>query len=417
MLKPVSNKVNFPALEAEVLRFWADHDTFKKSLELRRAAPEFVFYDGPPFATGLPHYGHLLAGTIKDIVPRYQTMRGRYVERRFGWDCHGLPVEFEMEQELKISGKRDIEKMGVSVFNEKCRSIVLRYTREWRQIVARMGRWVDFDHDYKTMDRSYMESIWWVFRSLWDRDLIYEGNKILPYCPRCATPLSNFEMTQGYEDVQDPAITVRFAVQDRPREYILAWTTTPWTLPSNLALAVGPAIRYVGVRDGGDVYWLAKDRLPVYYPKGAGYEVLEESDGAKLVGLRYEPLFPYFADRKQQGAFRICAADFVSTGDGTGVVHIAPGFGEDDHRLGQAEGLPTVCPVDEEGRFTSLVSDYAGREVKEADADIMRRLKQEGRLVHRSTIVHSYPHCWRCDTPLIYKAISTWFANQVEMAL
>jgi isoleucyl-tRNA synthetase len=411
MLEPVSNKVNFPELETDILKFWERHDTFKKSLELRRNSPEFVFYDGPPFATGLPHYGHLLAGTIKDIVPRYQTMRGHYVDRRFGWDCHGLPVEYEMEQELKISGKRDIEKMGVDVFNEKCRSIVLRYTRDWRQIVTRMGRWVDFDNDYKTMDKPYMESIWWVFKSLWDKDLIYEGNKILPYCPRCATPLSNFETNQGYEEVQDPAITVRFPVDERPRTYILAWTTTPWTLPSNLALAVGPKIRYVKIKDGEDTYYLAKDRLPVYYKKPDQVQILEELDGSQLVGLRYEPLFPYFAALKKSGSFRVCAADFVSIEDGTGIVHIAPGFGEDDYRLGQAEGLSAVCPVDEEGRFTNAVSDYTGREVKEADSDIMRRLKDEGKLVHRSTIQHSYPHCWRCDKPLIYKAISTWFVR------
>ena len=411
MFDPVSNKVSFPEMEQEILRFWKEHDTFKKSLEQRKNAPEFVFYDGPPFATGLPHYGHLLAGTIKDIVPRYQTMRGHYVERRFGWDCHGLPVEYEMEQELKISGKRDIEKMGVDVFNEKCRSIVLRYTREWEQVVTRMGRWVDFEHDYKTMDMSYMESIWWVFKSLWAKNLIYEGNKILPYCPRCATPLSNFETNQGYEEVQDPAITIRFAIEGQPRSYILAWTTTPWTLPSNMALAVGPAIRYVKVQDGDDQYIMAKDRLAVYYKKAEDVRVIEEVDGAALVGLRYEPLFPYFADAKKEGAFRVVAADFVSTEDGTGIVHIAPGFGEDDYRLGQSEKLPTVCPVDEEGRFTSAIPDYQGREVKEADADIMKRLKTEGKLVHRSTIVHSYPHCWRCDKPLIYRAISTWFVR------
>ena len=411
MLEAVSNKIKFPDLEREILAFWEKHQTFQGSLERRRGAPEFVFYDGPPFATGLPHYGHLLAGTIKDIVPRYQTMRGHYVERRFGWDCHGLPVEYEMEQELKISGKREIEQLGVDVFNEKCRGIVLRYTREWRNIVTRMGRWVDFDHDYKTMDLTYMESIWWVFRALWDRGLIYEGNKILSYCPRCATPLSNFETSQGYKDVQDPAITVRFAVEGEPGTYILAWTTTPWTLPSNLALAVGADLRYVRIRDGDAVYVLAKDRLGAYYPKGPAYTLLEEFEGARLKGLRYEPLFPYFASLKEKGAFRVLTADFVTTEDGTGVVHIAPGFGEDDHRLGQAEGLPAVCPVDEEGRFTEAVPDYAGREVKECDSDLVRRLKAEGKLAHRSTIQHSYPHCWRCDSPLIYRAISTWFVR------
>ena len=415
MFSPVSRKMDFPALEREILEFWATHRTFEKSLEQRRGAPEYVFYDGPPFATGLPHYGHLLAGTIKDIVPRYQTMRGNYVSRRFGWDCHGLPVEYEVEQDLKISGKRDIETMGVDVFNERCRSIVLRYTREWREIVTRMGRWVDFDHDYKTMDPAYMESIWWVFKSLWEKDLVYEGFRIVPYCPRCTTPLSNFETNQGYADVQDPAITIRFKVDGQPGTYILAWTTTPWTLPSNLALAVGKDITYVKVRDGESVYILAKDRLASYYKKGAAFEVLEELRGAALAGLTYEPLFPYFAALKAKRAFRVLLGDFVSIEDGTGVVHMAPGFGEDDYRVGQAEGLPIVCPVDEEGKFTAEVVDYVGRAVKHADADIIKRLKHEGKLVHQGTINHSYPHCWRCDTPLIYRAISAWYVRVEQM--
>ncbi len=412
MLKPVSNKIAFPELEREILQFWQEHQTFRQSLELRRDAPEFVFYDGPPFATGLPHYGHLLAGTIKDILPRYQTMRGHYVERRFGWDCHGLPVEFEMEQELQISGKRQIEELGVDVFNEKCRGIVLRYTREWREIVTRMGRWVDFDHDYKTMDLPFMESIWWIFKTLWEKNLIYEGNKILPYCPRCATPLSNFETNQGYAEVQDPAITVRFAVDGQPHTYLLAWTTTPWTLPSNMALAVGADISYVKVRDGENIYLLAKDRFPAFYPQPEQVQVLEELPGSALSGWRYAPLFPYFAAHKAaHGAFRVTTADFVTTADGTGVVHIAPGFGEDDHRLGLTKGLPMVCPVDDEGRFTAAVPDYAGRPVKETDRDIIHRLKAGGHLFHQATINHSYPHCWRCDAPLIYRAVSTWFVR------
>ncbi len=411
MFKPVSRKVDFPGQEMEVLKFWADERIFERSLEQRKDAPEYVFYDGPPFATGLPHYGHLLAGTIKDIVPRYQAMRGHYVKRRFGWDCHGLPVEYEVEQDLKISGKRDIETMGVDVFNERCRSIVLRYTREWREVVTRMGRWVDFDHDYKTMDPSFMESIWWVFKALWEKELIYEGHRIVPYCPRCTTPLSNFETNQGYADVQDPAVTIRFQLEGAERTYVLAWTTTPWTLPSNMALAVGKDIAYLKIKDGDDTYYLAKDRVPAYYKKGAKYEVLEELTGASLVGLRYVPLFPYFAAFSAKGAFRVIAADFVSTGDGTGVVHIAPGFGEDDSRAGQAEKLPAPCPVDDEGKFTDEIPDYAGRAVKEADADIIKRLKHEGKLIHQSVIVHSYPHCWRCDTPLIYRAISAWYVR------
>ncbi|MEI8120951.1 MAG: isoleucine--tRNA ligase [bacterium] len=415
MFKSVSRKVDFPSQEKDVLEFWQEGHIFERSLEQRKGAPEYVFYDGPPFATGLPHYGHLLAGTIKDIVPRYQTMRGHYVSRRFGWDCHGLPVEYEVEQDLKISGKREIEKMGVDVFNERCRSIVLRYTREWREVVTRMGRWVDFDDDYKTMDPNYMESIWWVFKALWEKELIYEGHRIVPYCPRCTTPLSNFETNQGYADVQDPAVTIRFKVSGQDNTYVLAWTTTPWTLPSNMALAVGKDIVYLKIKDGEALYYLAKDRVAAYYKKGSSFEVLEEVAGSSLVGLSYEPLFPYFANFKAKGAFRVIAADFVSTGDGTGVVHIAPGFGEDDSRVGQTETLPAPCPVDEEGRFTAEIGDYLGRFVKEADADIIKRLKHEGKLIHQGVINHSYPHCWRCDTPLIYRAISAWYVRVEHM--
>jgi len=411
MFDKVSSKVSFPELEEGILKLWTANRIFEKSMEQRKGGKEYSFYDGPPFATGLPHYGHLLAGTIKDIVPRYYTMRGYYVERRFGWDCHGLPVEYEVEQDLKVSGKQQIEKLGVDVFNESCRKIVLRYTNEWRTIVTRMGRWVDFDNDYKTMDPKFMESIWWVFKSLWERELVYEGDKILPYCPRCSTPLSNFETNQGYEEVTDPAITVRFKVKGKSDTYILAWTTTPWTLPSNMALAVGKDIVYVKVLDKGITYYLAKARLPVYYKKAEDYTSATELTGAELVGIEYEPLFPYFADKAAKGAFKVVAAAFVSTEDGTGIVHIAPGFGEDDWRVGREQNIPSVCPVDAEGRFTAEVPDFAGRGVKEADQDIIRRLKKEGVMVQQSSITHSYPHCWRCDTPLIYKAVSTWFVR------
>ncbi len=411
MFKPVNNKVNFAKQEEAILQFWEDNDVFRRSVEQRKDAEEFVFYDGPPFATGLPHYGHLLAGTIKDVVPRYQAMRGRFVERRFGWDCHGLPVEYEMEQELKISGKQDIESLGVDVFNEKCRGIVLRYTEEWRKIVTRMGRWVDFDHDYKTMDLAYMESIWWVFKALWDKELIYEGKKILPYCPRCATPLSNFEANQGYADVKDPAITVRFQLEEEPNTSILAWTTTPWTLPSNLALAVGEDLSYVKVRDEGEIFIMARDRLSAYYRKPEECELLEELQGSQLIGLKYKPLFPYFSELSNQGAFRVYAGDFVTTENGTGVVHIAPGFGEDDNALAQREHLPVVCPIDDEARFTAEVPDYEGQAVKSADPAIIKHLKDAGSLIQKNTITHSYPHCWRCDDPLIYRAVSTWFVR------
>ncbi len=410
MFDPVSNKVSFPDIEKDILGFWAQHRTFEKSLELRQECDKYVFYDGPPFATGLPHYGHLLAGTIKDVIPRYQTMRGKYVDRTFGWDCHGLPVENEMEKELGISSKSEIEEYGISKFNESCRGIVLRYTGEWQQIVERIGRWVDFGRGYKTMDRDYMESIWWVFRQLWDKGLIYEGHKILPYCPRCATPLSNFEANQGYEDVQDPSVTVRFQVEGEADTYLLAWTTTPWTLPSNLALTVHPDIDYVRVRDGQDTYILAEARLADYYRQELP-EIIQRCKGADLVGRRYQPLFPYFADLADKGAFRVISADFVTTENGTGIVHTAPGFGEDDAAACKAFDMPMVCPVDAECRFTEEVADYAGRAVKQTDKDIIRQLKQEGKLVHQAVYQHSYPHCWRCDEPLIYRAVSTWFVS------
>lgn len=409
MFKP-AGQANFPQMEQDTLAFWEQNKTFEKSKENRKGSPEFIFYDGPPFATGLPHYGHLLAGTIKDVVPRYQTMRGKYCERGFGWDCHGLPVEYEMEKMLHLSGKREIETYGIDKFNEACRGIVLRYTEEWERIVKRMGRWVDFTNGYRTMDLDYMESIWWVFKQLWDQGLIYEGHKILPYCARCATPLSNFEANQGYAEVDDPAITVRFKVDGQENTYFLAWTTTPWTLPSNMALASGPDIDYVKLNDNGTFYILAESRLGAYYKKDVP-PVVERMKGGDLAGMTYEPLFPYFAGKKAEGAFRMINADYVSTEDGTGIVHIAPGFGEDDAVAGKANGIPEVCPLDEECKFTREVPDYAGLYVKDADKEIIKRLKDEGKLVHRGTIKHNYPHCWRDDSPLIYKAISTWFVR------
>ncbi len=410
MFQKINSKADFPAQESEILTFWEDNNTFEQSLEQRRGNEEFVFYDGPPFATGLPHYGHLLAGTIKDVVPRYQTMCGRYVDRVFGWDCHGLPVENEMEKELEISSKHEIEAYGVGRFNEACRKIVLRYTAEWQSIVRRMGRWVDFENGYRTMDRNYMESIWWVFRKLWDQKLIYEGHKILPYCPRCATPLSNFEANQGYREVDDPSITIRFQVKGQDNTSLLAWTTTPWTLPSNLALAVGPDIDYVKVRDGDQIYIMAKDRLAAYY-RDDQPEIVETLRGKALLGLAYEPLFPYFAQLAAENAFRVITADFVSTSDGTGIVHIAPGFGEDDAATARAHDIPAVCPIDAECRYTEEIDDYAGEFVKDCDKRITAGIKKRGRLIHQGTLRHNYPHCWRCDAPLIYRAISTWFVD------
>lgn len=405
---------NFPKMEEDILQFWKEKQIFERSLEQTSKNEEFVFYDGPPFATGLPHYGHLLAGTIKDVIPRYQTMRGKYVKRTFGWDCHGLPVEYEQEKTLGLSGKKSIEDFGIGQFNEACRSVVLRYTAEWERVVTRMGRWVDFKNGYKTMDRSYMESIWWVFKQLWEKGLIYEGYKILPYCPRCSTPLSNFEANQGYKDVDDPAITIRFKSKTIDGAYYLAWTTTPWTLSSNMGLAVGSDIDYVLIQEPDAQHIMAADRVAVYY-KNETPHILKTFKGADLAGHQYEPLFPYFDSKSKEGAFRVICADFVSTSDGTGIVHLAPGFGEDDAAAGKANGLPEVCPIDEECRYTSEIFDMVGMYVKDADKEVIKRLKDEGKLVHRGVIKHSYPHCWRDDSPLIYRAVSTWFVKIDEV--
>lgn len=417
MFKPVSNKVSFPTTEQEILRFWEERTTFQKSLDQRRGSREYVFYDGPPFATGLPHYGHLLAGTIKDIVPRYQTMRGHYVERRFGWDCHGLPIEALAQEQLGLSGTGAIRERGVDVFNETCRSLVLRYVAEWRKTVTRMGRWVDFDRDYKTMDLSYMETIWWVFKQLWDKSRVYKSYRIMPYSWKLTTPLSNFEAGNNYQEVQDPAITVRLKINSSAAAalagdaYFLIWTTTPWTLPANLAICAGPDIDYVAVRDhkGGAVYVLAEARLAAYYKKPEEYELLATFKGRDLKGWTYEPLLPYCAS--QPKAFQVLVDDFVSTSDGTGLVHIAPAYGEDDFRVGQAAGLPPVDLLDENANFTARVPEYAGQFCKDADKAIIRRLKDEGKLVHQSTLVHSYPFCERTDTPLIYRAIEAWYVK------
>ena len=437
MYKPVNPKADFPKQEEEVLKFWKEDDTFKKSVSQREGAEEYVFFDGPPFATGLPHFGHFIPSTIKDIIPRYQTMKGKKVERRFGWDCHGLPVENLIEKELGINSKHEIEAYGVANFNDKCKASVLKYTSEWRQTITRMGRWVDFDHDYKTMNPDYMESIWWVAKSLWDKGLIYEGKYILPYCPRCSTVLSTHELAQGYKEKQDPAVTIRFKVTKAPsaindsdmvngKTYFLAWTTTPWTLPSNLGLCMGPKIEYVKILDkeSGDYYVLAKSRLSAYYKNDSDYEIIYEKLGSEFLDAEYEPLFPYFDYLKdpvkcseethqpcEKGAFRLFNADYVSTEDGTGIVHIAPAFGEEDNKVFAGSGIPNVEPMDAECKFTSEVSDYVGRFVKDCDKDIMDRLKKEGKLVKRDTVVHQYPHCWRCGSPLIYRGIGSWFVK------
>ena len=432
MFKPVSNKAQFPQMEEDVLKYWAEAEVFKKSLARNEGKERYKFYDGPPFATGLPHYGHLLAGTIKDIVPRYQTMRGKYVERRFGWDTHGLPIEALAQDALGVSGTPEIKALGVDKFNEQCRSMVLKYVSEWRKTVTRMGRWVDFDHDYKTMNPDFMETIWWVFKQLWNQGRVYKSHRIMPYSWKLSTPLSNFEAGSNYKDVQDPTVTVRTkaltaesaAMKDllakEPTVYLLIWTTTPWTLPENLMMCAGAAIDYVAVRDVTDdakpVYIMAKARLPHIFKKPEQYEVVAEFKGTELKGTSYEPIFPYFADKKAEGAFRVLNDDYVTTDDGVGIVHIAPAYGEDDFRVCKEAGmLAMVDPLDASCNFTDQVPEYAGRFCKDCDKDIIKRLKAEGKLVHQATITHSYPFCDRTDTPLIYRAIDAWYVKVEDL--
>ncbi len=428
MFKPVSNKVDFPKMEEGVLRFWADDGTFEKSLARNRGKERYTFYDGPPFATGLPHYGHLLAGTIKDIVPRYQTMRGKYVERRFGWDTHGLPIEALAQEALGVAGAPEIKKLGVDKFNEQCRSMVLKYVSEWRKTVTRMGRWVDFDHDYKTMDFGFMESVWWVFKQLWEQGRVYRSHRIMPYSWKLSTPLSNFEAGSNYKDVQDPTVTVRTRLLDSLGKldglegtiYLLVWTTTPWTLPENLAMCVGADIDYVVVRDLTDdarpMYVMAKARLPHIFKKPEQCEVVRELKGAEMKGWEYEPIFPYFADKRAEGAFRVLNDDYVTTDDGVGIVHIAPAYGEDDFRVCKEAGMNAfVDPLDDACAFTDAIPEYKGRFCKDCDKDIIKALKAAGKLVHQATIVHSYPFCDRTDTPLIYRAIDAWYVRVEDL--
>jgi isoleucyl-tRNA synthetase len=410
----VDPQPNFPRLEEGVLARWERDQTFAASVAARDAGVnggnEFVFYDGPPFANGLPHYGHLLTGFVKDAIPRYQTMNGRRVERRFGWDCHGLPAEVEAEKELGIAGHPAITEFGIDKFNDACRTSVLRYTDDWQRYVTRQARWVDFSNDYKTLDTPYMESVMWAFRTLWDKGLIYEGFRVLAYCWRCETPLSNTEtrMDDVYRDRQDPALTVSFELETG--EKILAWTTTPWTLPSNLALAVGPDVDYaVMAHSDGGKYILAEARLGAYEKELDGAVQVGTLKGSELVGRRYTPLFPFFAET--ENAFQVLGAEFVTTEDGTGVVHMAPGFGEDDQNECNAAGIPTICPMDEHGQYTAEITPWVGRHVFDANPDVIKALKEMGVVIRHDTYNHSYPHCWRCAEPLVYRAVSSWFVQ------
>lgn len=410
---PVESQPSFPAIEATVLERWKTDHTFEESVNHRSAGAdgsnEFVFYDGPPFANGLPHYGHLLTGFVKDAIPRYRTMKGERVHRRFGWDCHGLPAEVEAEKQLGISGHPEVTEFGIEKFNDYCRTSVLRYTNEWERYVNRQARWVDFENDYKTLDLSYMESVMWAFKTLHDKGLIYEGFRVLAYCWRCETPLSNTEtrMDDVYRDRQDPALTVKFSLSTG--EKILAWTTTPWTLPSNLALAVNPDIDYAVVELNGEKLVLAEARLASYERELGDAVRVGTLRGSDLIGRTYTPLFDYFSDTPS--AFQVLGAEFVTTEDGTGVVHMAPGFGEDDQIACLAAGIETICPMDSHGCYTAEVSDWVGIHVFAANPLVIKYLKQAGVVIRQDSYDHPYPHCWRCAEPLVYRAISSWFVE------
>lgn len=410
----VKAKPDFVEVEKEVLKFWEEDKTFEKSVKNRDGAAEFVFYDGPPFANGTPHYGHIMVSYVKDVVARFQTMNGKKVERRLGWDCHGLPAEMSAEKQLGVSGRKQIEEFGVEKFNDFCRSDVLKYSGIWVEMFKRIGRWVDFSHDYKTMDLPFMESVINNFKQLWEKGLVYEDYRVLPYSWAAETPLSNFEVNQGYQDKTDNAITVMFKLENGMK--MLVWTTTPWTLPSNLMLAVGLDIDYAVMEEDGQKYILAEALLGRYKKQLEKAVKVGSLKGRELVGLSYEPMFPYFKHLKDKGAFRVLSGEFVSTEDGTGIVHIAPGFGQDDFEACRAykEDFPVVCPVDEAGKFTAEVPDYEGKQVFETNEPIMQWLKENGLLVKKEQYTHSYPFCWRTDTPLIYKAMSSWFVKVTD---
>jgi isoleucyl-tRNA synthetase len=413
----VTPNADYPAIERGVLDRWAADGTFRRSIDERPADHEYVFYDGPPFANGLPHYGHFLTGYVKDVIPRYQTMRGHRVERRFGWDCHGLPAEIEAERQLGVSGRRQIQDYGIDRFNAHCRASVQEYTEEWEQYVTRMARWVDFDNDYKTMDTDYMESVIWAFKQLWDKGLVYKAYRVMPYSWGAETPLSNFEirLDDATRPRQDPALTVAFRLTPRDGDpgpmSILIWTTTPWTLPSNLALAVGEDITYAVLAEPetGEHYVLAEAALAKYEAQVGDFEQVATLTGQDLAERTYEPLFGFFADHAN--SFRVLVGDFVDTEEGTGVVHLAPGFGEEDQKLCNANDIELVVPVDDAGRFTADVPDWEGVNVFDANPEVIKVLKDKGVVVRHDSYEHNYPHCWRTDTPIIQKAVDSWFVE------
>jgi isoleucyl-tRNA synthetase len=407
---------NFPETERKILKFWEKNKIFEKSIKQRRGKPFYSFYDGPPFATGKPHYGHILATTIKDTVLRYWTMRGYYIPRRVGWDCHGLPVENLIEKELGLKDKKEIEEMGIKKFNDACRASVFRCVGDFQKTLKRVGRWADYKNAYATLDNDYIESVWWVFKKLWDEGLVYKDYRVTPYCPRCGTPLSNFEVNQGYKETKEKSFYLKFKIKDErfKKAYFLVWTTTPWTLPANLALAVNPQAEYIEVKEGGENLILAEKRKAVLKGK---YRLIKRFKGKEIIGTRYEPLFDYILKEKPKNierAFQIFPADFVTLEEGSGIVHIAPMYGEDDFNLGQRENLPFFHIVDQNGRFCQEVREFAGFFVKKADSLIIDNLKKRNLFYQEEEIVHNYPFCWRCDTLLLYYALETWYIRVAQ---
>src|SRR3989344_2860988 len=451
-----NNKSETSKNEENIIKFWQDNKIFEKSVEKEAPNGEFTFYDGPPFATGLPHYGHLLPGTMKDIIPRYQTMKGKRVNRRWGWDCHGLPIENLIEDELGLKTKKDIFEHGVEKFNQSAKDSVLRYDADWKKIIPITGRWVDMSHSYKTMDTTYSETIWWIFKTIYDKKLIYEGHKAMHLCPRCETTLSNFEVNQGYKDIKDISVTAKFELVDEPGTFVLAWTTTPWTLPGNVALAVGEDIDYLEVEIPEDFdpkefsmeldiesgkYIFAKNVIKqpnlgdnlhkLFFLAQGGNISSREFKGKDLVGKSYKPIFDYYSKdeslENHKNGWKIYGADFVTTEDGTGIVHIAPAFGSDDMELGKKENLPFIQHVTVDGKFKPEVKDFLGLSVKpkdtkedpiahlKTDIEIIRWLQENNKFFSKENLVHSYPHCWRCNTPLLNYATSSWFLKVTDL--
>ena len=414
--RPLPANVRFPELEQEVLARWRERDVFKESMRRREGAEPFVFYEGPPTANGRPGSHHVLARVFKDVFPRYQTMRGRYVERKGGWDCHGLPVEIAVEQQLGFTAKADIERYGIAEFNQKCRESVFEFLEDWTALTERIGYWVDLEHPYRTLDASYIESVWWALKTMWERDLLYEGHKVVPYCPRDGTALSSHEVAQGYKDVEDPSVYVDFPVLEgagalRPGDRVVAWTTTPWTLLSNAALAVSPELAYVRTQDGRV---LAEARVAAVLGEDA--EVADRFHGRDMLGARYEAPFDFIASAEfGPKGHTIVPGDFVSADDGTGVVHTSISFGEDDFRIGLEQGIAVINPVQLDGTFEERMGPYAGRFVKDADADIVEDLRGRGKLLRAEQYLHAYPHCWRCGTPLLYYAKPSWYIRTSQL--